>query len=107
MEAFAVAQTLLTDARDELDGISRAHYLIALTSTVAGQATALVAARSAISAAEAQASWRWEFRVRPLEALIRGRWQTSREVDCRLRRNVPTVDSRTRRRIGAIASPIQ
>ena len=70
--ALAGAGTLHLDAHDELDGVSRATYLVAVASCLAGRDSALTETRKALAASEAQQSWRWEFRARLLEAALRG-----------------------------------
>jgi DNA-binding SARP family transcriptional activator len=69
--ALVEARTLDCDARDELDGVSRARYLLAHASTIVGSDEALALTRAAISVAEAQQAWRWDFRLRLLEAVLR------------------------------------
>jgi DNA-binding SARP family transcriptional activator len=69
--ALAEARTLDGDARDELDGVSRARYLLALTSALVRTDEALDLTRAAILVAESQQAWRWDFRLRMLEAVLR------------------------------------
>ena len=70
-EAASSTERLSGRARDDLDGVSRSAYLVALASTLAGRTTVHQDVAEALSAADAQQAWRWEIRVRLLEAAVR------------------------------------
>jgi DNA-binding SARP family transcriptional activator len=71
-EEAVLGAGLLDDGRlDELDGVTRSAYLVALASALLAMPTAPEDITHALSAADSQKAWRWEFRLRILEAAVR------------------------------------
>ena len=67
-EALARTSELQVGRFDELDGASRSAFLVALVSYLTGQSSAAQDILDALRASDAQQAWRWEVRVRIVEA---------------------------------------
>ena len=71
-EAQETASQLTEGRHDELDGVSRSAFLVALLSSLNGLPSAQQDVLDALRVAEAQRAWRWEFRLRILESVVCG-----------------------------------
>jgi DNA-binding SARP family transcriptional activator len=77
-EADARARSLASVAQDDLDGVARAAYLAALTSALAGDSSLHDHINHAMKSVDAQQAWRWETRVRVLQAVLAARDRSTR-----------------------------
>jgi ATP/maltotriose-dependent transcriptional regulator MalT len=72
-DASARARERLTPlAHDDLDGVARAAYIVALTAALARRQTIHDDLVRALASVENQQAWRWDIRVRVLEAVLSG-----------------------------------
>ena len=69
-DVLATTDELMAGSQDELDGVCRSAYLVALASTVVGSTSARADVDRALALAETQQAWRWEYRLRILRAVV-------------------------------------
>jgi DNA-binding SARP family transcriptional activator len=70
-EANAETPRLLDQSSDDLDGPARSLYLTALASSLVGNSDAADDIEAAFAAADRQHAWRWDYRIRLLDAVSR------------------------------------
>ena len=70
--AISSAHELQGGQFDELDGISRGAFLVALASCLTKQPSVREAIRDGLRVAESQQAWRWEVRIRVVESSVNG-----------------------------------
>lgn len=72
MEALTHADELLYGPNEEMDSVSRSSYLQATLATLVGRPSAPSDAARSLVLAESQGAWRWETRIRVVDAAARG-----------------------------------
>jgi DNA-binding SARP family transcriptional activator len=70
-DASLQADELAASAQEEMDSVSRSAYIRAMLATISDESSAVEEATQSLAAAESQNAWRWEARLRILEAAAR------------------------------------
>ena len=103
--AISSAHELQGGQFDELDGISRGAFLVALASCLTKQSTVRQAVLDGLRVAESQQAWRWEVRIRIVESSVNGDSREPGAVGTRLLRVLGSRASGDGRRGWQLTSP--